>query len=179
MIYNFHAQYDLQERFYSAPGDRYKDVYSASYDDKGNLVFTVTGREDLYDFIQSHCDSVDIHLLLKRFDAGDEDVFARAQGFYGDFADMPSTYQEVLNAVIAGQASFDSLPAEVKRQFDNNYAKWLMSFEDPDFASKMGFTLAKPESAAVPVSNSPGAPAQVSDGPVDSASSASSSVADN
>lgn len=169
MAYSFRMQYDPQVRFYSAPGDRYKDVYSTSYDSKGNLVFSVTGREDLYDFIQSHRDSVDIHFLLKRFQAGEEDVFSRAQGFYGDFADMPSTYQEVLNAVIAGQASFDALPAEIKRQFDNNYAKWLMSFEDPDFAVKMGFKPAQPESAAAPVSNSPGAPAPApgrSSGPV-------------
>lgn len=141
----FKTKFDFHARVFQNPGNPIKELYSPRYDDHGNLDLQVTGEEDLYAYIQSHKESCDIHLILERFASGEEDVLSRAQGFYADMSGMPKTYMEVLNSVIAGEHAFDSLPAEIKRKFDNSFAVWMSQMDQPDFADKMGF--AKPEIA--------------------------------
>lgn len=136
----FNTQYDGHARVFCDPGSSVKDVYSAYYDADGVLQFEVSGKEDLYGFIQSHAASCDIHVILERFASGETDVLSKAQGFYMDASDMPKTYMEVLNSVLAGESAFASLPAEVKREFGNSFSTWLASFESPDFAEKMGWS---------------------------------------
>lgn len=134
----FKTQYDAHARVYQDPGNPIKDVYSPRYTDDGVLDLVVTGRENLYEFIQSHKESVDIHVLLTRFANGETDVLSRIQGFYADASDMPKTYAEVLNAVIAGEETFARLPVEVKQRFGNSFAVWLSSMDSPDFPERMG-----------------------------------------
>lgn len=148
----FRTQFDSHDRVHLNPGDRVKDVYSPFFDDRGVLSLEVSGQENLYQYIQSFKESTDIHVLLKRFVNGEADALSQAQGFYMDASDMPKTYMEVLNSVIAGENAFNSLPAEVKRQFNNSFSEWLASFESPDFLSKMG--LVRPESSEVSQSDS-------------------------
>lgn len=135
----FKTQYDDHSRVHLNPGERIKKLYSASYTARGVLQLKESGEEDLYGYIQSHRDSVDIHVLVERFNAGEEDVLSRFQGFYADASQMPSTYAEVLNSVIAGENAFASLPVEIKQRFGNSFSRWLTSMEEPDFAEKMGF----------------------------------------
>lgn len=134
----FRTQYDTRTPVYQEPGSRVKLVYSPRYDDNGVLDLVVTGKEDIYSFIQSHKESTDIHVLLDRFANGEIDVLQRMQGFYGDVTSMPKTYAEVLNAVIVGEETFARLPIEVKQRFDNSFAVWLSSMDSPDFAQRMG-----------------------------------------
>lgn len=134
----FRTQYDSRTPVYQESGSRIKKVYSPRYDDNGVLDLVVTGQENLYDFIQSHKESTDIHVLLTRFANGEVDVLSRMQGFYADVSDMPKTYAEVLNAVIVGEETFARLPVEVKQRFDNSFAVWLSSMDSPDFAKRMG-----------------------------------------
>lgn len=134
----FRTQYDGRTPVYQEPGSPIKLVYSPRYSDNGVLDLVVTGQENLYDFIQSHKESTDIHVLLTRFANGEVDVLSRMQGFYADVSDMPKTYAEVLNAVIVGEETFARLPVEVKQRFDNSFAVWLSSMDSPDFAKRMG-----------------------------------------
>lgn len=147
---DFKTKYDSHARVYQHPGSRVKDVYTAVYDDLGHLDLAKSGQEDLYGYIQSHAESVDIHLLIERFVRGDTDALARAQGFYVDASDMPKTYAEVLNSVIAGEQTFDRLPAEVKQRFGNSFSVWLSAFDQPDFSDRMGWSspAASPSSPA-------------------------------
>lgn len=139
----FRTQYDSRSPVFQEPGSRIKLVYSPRYSETGVLDLVVDGQEDLYDFIQSHKESTDIHVLLDRFANGETDVLQRMQGFYGDVSSMPKTYAEVLNAVIIGEETFARLPVDVKQRFDNSFAVWLSSMDKPDFADRMGV---KPES---------------------------------
>lgn len=134
----FRTQYDPHDPVYQEPGSPVKLVYSPRYSDDGVLDLVVTGKENIYEFIQSHKESTDIHVLLDRFANGETDVLSRMQGFYGDVSDMPKTYAEVLNAVIAGEETFARLPVEVKQRFDNSFAVWMSSMDSPDFAERMG-----------------------------------------
>lgn len=139
----FRTQYDPRDPVYQSPGDPIKLVYSPRYNEDGVLDLVVTGKEDLYDYIQSHKESTDIHVLLERFVNGEDDVLSRLQGFYADVSDMPKTYAEVLNAVIVGEETFARLPVEVKQRFDNSFAVWMASMDQPDFASRMGIQISE------------------------------------
>lgn len=136
----FQTQYRSHERFCSDPGCPVRAVYTPHYDAFGELVIEQTGFENLYDYIQSHKESCDIHLMLERYANGDDQALSRAQGFYADTSGMPQTYAEVLNAVLAGEAAFNQLPKEIKRKFDNSFSQWLASMDRPDFAQRMGFS---------------------------------------
>lgn len=134
----FRTQYDGRTPVFQEPGSSVKLIYSPRYNDDGVLDLVVTGKENLYEYIQSHKESTDIHVLLDRFAAGETDVLQRMQGFYGDVTSMPKTYAEVLNAVIVGEETFARLPVEVKQRFNNSFAEWLAAMDKPDFSTRMG-----------------------------------------
>lgn len=161
MMPKFRSQYDDHVPVYQPPGDPVKIIYSPRYDDHGVLDLVATGREDLYEYIQSHKESTDIHVLLDRFAAGETDVLQRMQGFYGDVTDMPKTYAEVLNAVITGEEAFARLPVDVKQRFDNSFAVWLAAMDKPDFAQRMGYDPKQMTDQQVQDFTAPAAPAPV------------------
>lgn len=170
--FRFRTQYDHHDRVFISSGSPVKPTYSPHYNAFGELIIEQTGEEDLYAYIQSHKDSCDIHLMLERFASGDEMALSQAQGFYADVSGVPTTYAEILNSVLAGEAAFNSLPREVKAEFDNSFAVWLSSMDRPDFAQRMGFSespvptevpdsvLRSPESSGTPAT--PATPADSS-----------------
>lgn len=147
---SFRTQFQPHSRVYMSSGSRRKVHYQSRLDSRGNLVLLEDGFVDLYQEIQSHADSCDIHLILERFAAGDKDVLSQVQGFYQDFSQTPSTYQEILNAVIAGEETFNSLPVDIKDKFGHSFQRWLIEMDSPDFAQKMGFV--SPTSPVTPPS---------------------------
>lgn len=144
----FKSHYDDHERVYQFSGDSDKVIYSPVFDKEGNLDLQPSGKEDLYAFIQSHAESVDIHVILDRFARGDVSALSKVQGTYGDFTTLPKTYAELLNAVIQGENYFMSLPVDVRAKFDHDFKKWMASMDDMDsWLSKMGIEPASPSSS--------------------------------
>lgn len=141
----FKTKYDQHSRVYQHPGNPIKTIYSPRYNERGILDLVPTAEENLYDYIQSHAQSVDIHVILERFASGETDILSQLQGFYADASNMPKTYAEVLNAVIAGERAFDHLPIEIKQQFNNSFSEWMAAMDQPDFSARMGFS--QPEAA--------------------------------
>ena len=133
------TQFDSHKRVYSNHGNRYKVLYSPHYTDNGTLELVENGRENLYEFIQSHKDSTDIHVLLDRYQRGDMSVLSRRQGLYGDFTQMPNTYAEALNAMISAENYFNGLPVEIRAKFGHSLQKFLVSMDKPGFMEAMGF----------------------------------------
>lgn len=153
-VVRFKTKYDDHARVHCHPGSREVDVLTPRFDAKGNYTLVKAGVKNLYAEIQSHKDSCDIHLIMERFASGEQDILSKVQGFYADFADMPSTYQEILNAVIAGESTFNSLPVEIKDKFGHSFQRWLIEMEQPDFAEKMGFVNSA-QTSSVPSAGSP------------------------
>lgn len=141
----FKTQFDSHDRVLTNSGDPERITYGGSYDELGRIVLKETGRENLYDFIQSHADSVNIHLLLKRYQNGEIDVLSRVQGVYGDFTQFPTTYAEALNRMNECEQVFNSLPIEVRAKFDHNFSQFLAESGNSDFMDKLGI-----KSVAVP-----------------------------
>lgn len=134
----FRSQYDPHSRVLQEPGSQVKTLYGPVFDKQGHMSLEEIGHENIYDYIQSHADSVDIHVILKQFEAGDPSVLSRVQGAYGDFTQMPKTFAEALNTMIAAEQYFNSLPVETRAQFGHNFNQFIASMDAPDFTSRMG-----------------------------------------
>lgn len=164
MATTFRTQYDPSERVYSEPGSPVKTLYSPVFDKAGVWHLEESGKHDLYAEIQSHADSVDIHIILQRFESGDVSVLQRVQGTYGDFTSMPKTFAEALNTMIAAEQYFMSLPVETRAQFGHNFNQFIASMDAADFTQRMGIDSKLPSDAspsvqAQPAASAPAAPA--------------------
>lgn len=161
----FRTQYDKPTRFHVEPGVRVKTLYGPIFDDRGVMHLTEIGKHNLYAEIQSHKDSVDINVLLARYRNGDVEALSRIQGAYGDFTEMPKTYAEALNAMIAAEQYFLSLPVEVRNRFGHSFNQFLASMDSPTFAVDMGLVPPTPPDASVSPSEPVSSPAPVSTTP--------------
>lgn len=144
----FKTQYQSHERKRSNPGTSEHILYSPQFDDHGHFELVESGVEDVYDMIQSHKDSTDIHQILRRFNNGDVNALNKVQGVFADVTEMPKTYAEMLNHIIAGKNAFMDLPVETRAKFGHSFERWLAAMDDPvDFASKMGIDIKNDKSA--------------------------------
>lgn len=134
----FKTQYDARDRIFSDPGSPEHITYAGHYDEKGRVVLEESGRENIYEFIQSHAESCDIHVLMKRYQNGDVDALSQKQGFYGDFLDFPKTYAEALNHMNEMERQFMALPVETREKFGNSFTEFLAASAEPDFLDRLG-----------------------------------------
>lgn len=128
----FENQFRDHRRFLTNSGSREKITYQARYNEKGQIILEEKGREDLYGYIQSFKDSVDIHVLLARFKNGDVEALNKVQGFYADITGMPTTFADALNVVHDAETFFASLPIEKRAEFHHNFAEFLAACDRPD-----------------------------------------------
>ncbi len=95
----------------------------------------------------------DINNIMKNFkDTGLIEHVNQHQGDYGDYSEVQD-YQTSLNQVMEAQASFDSLPAEMRRRFDNDPGSFLAFVGDPanlEEMREMGLLPAAPQPAYEP-----------------------------
>lgn len=139
------TQFRPRTRFAANPGSREKILYAPQVAKDGTYELIESGRDDLYASIQSHAESVDIHVILDRYTRGDLGALSRVQGVYADVTGVPGSYAEMLNLVIAGEAQFNSLPLETRAKFDHSYAKWIAAMDNfPEWQKLMG--IAQPDS---------------------------------
>lgn len=134
----FQTQFRKRERFLTNPGSPVKILYGPEFDEKGRMNLVEKGRENLYDFIQSFKESVDIHVLLKRYANGETDVLSKIQGFYGDFSEFPRTYADLLNTVNEGEAFFNGLPVEVRSKFGHSFPVFMSALSDGSIRDILG-----------------------------------------
>lgn len=154
----FRTQYDKPRPVREGLGSRVKQLYTPKFNDSGVLYLEEAGKHDLYAEIQSHRDSVDIHVLLARYRNGDESAFERIQGAYGDFTKMPATFAEALNTMIAAEQYFKSLPVEVRSKYGHDFNQFISAMDSPSWFADVGIELPDiddPLSLAVPAGTSP------------------------
>ena len=146
------TQFDARDRISSNPGSREHVTYAGHYDEKGRVVLEESGRINLYDEIQSHAESCDIHVLMKRYESGDASALSQRQGFFGDCLDFPKTYAEALNHMNEMESRFLQLPIDVREKFGNSFSQFLAASGESDFLDRLGIKVdAKNESTpAIP-----------------------------
>lgn len=134
----FATQYTEHDRVHAEPGSPIKILYGGRYDANGRIVLEEKGQENLYDYIQSFRDSVDLNVILARFANGETDALSKAQGFYADVTDFPKNMAEALNRINECEEMFKSLPLEVRQKFDCSFEQFLSQSGSEDWLDKMG-----------------------------------------
>ncbi len=134
----FKTQYDARDRIRSNVGSPIKQLYSGSYNERGQVELKEDGTENLYEFIQSFAESTDIHAIMRRFENGEVNVLEKVQGFYGDVTEMPKTYAEALQRISDSEKVFMSLPVEVRAKFGHSFSEFLSASQDADFLDRLG-----------------------------------------
>lgn len=111
---------------------------------------------------QNHAADCDINLIIERSKRtgflGDPFAVPSNPAQYGDFTNV-GDYQTAMNHIVAAQNAFDSLPAKIRKEFDNDPAK-LLEFvgkeENYDEAVRLGIISRRsdPEPSPAPVGSS-------------------------
>lgn len=90
--------------------------------------------------IQSEKDACDINVIMKKYQKTQILPPMRQGGIYADISDVDD-YQTSLNKVILAEEAFRSLPAELRKELDNdpvNLFSWLNNPENKSKALKLG-----------------------------------------
>lgn len=119
---------DEKQSFKSCSGSAVKDVYSPYVDDNGSLELRVSGKENIYQYIQSFKDSVDLNLIIARFVAGDTQALSKYKGFFADVSDLPSSYAGFLDIQAKAADIFSHLSVEDREKFGFDVNKFIASF---------------------------------------------------
>lgn len=117
--------------------------YDGFYDDFGRVKLREVGKINLYDEIQSHADSCDIHVIMARYKNGDVEALSQRQGFYGDILNMPKTYAEALNNMHELERQFYRMDPEVRDKFGNSFEQFLAASNQSDFLDRIGIKAEK------------------------------------
>lgn len=139
-LVSFRTRYDSHPRVIKNPGSPIRDIYSPVFSKDGTMKLEVTGQENIYEYIQSHAESVDIHVILAQYQNGDLQALQRRQAMYLDATQLPSNYAQVLQTVMQGEDSFSQLPLSVREKFGHDFGKWLAAMGTPEWLSAMGMS---------------------------------------
>ena len=82
-------------------------------------------------------DECDINRILKKYQK--DGILRHVSRFGGRYEDLPDSidYQESLNAVMAAEAAFLSLPSSVRSRFENDPGRFLAFVGDPANENEM------------------------------------------
>lgn len=113
--------------------------------------------EDVSRTKQAPLAECDINTIVKRFNATGVAPVSPVPPEYGDFTGV-SDYQTALHALMDAQATFDDLPADIRKRFSNDPGEFVDFVTNPDNISevrKMGLAPALPVDLAEPESGLP------------------------
>lgn len=130
----FETQYRPHERFRSHVGSRIADVFSSRFDKDGKLEVYKSGETNLYAQIQSFKDSVDLDLIIERFQNGDQTALNQKAGFFHDVTELPSNLLDSYNLLNQGEQAFMALPAEIRAKYNHSFPEFLANFNPADFS---------------------------------------------
>lgn len=149
----FRTSYTGAVRTPCATGDGFEDVFAMKVDDFGNDTLEKVGKTNVYEQIQSYADSVDLHVLVARYKAGDVDALNIAESIYGDFYSAPASLLDAQRAITDMRSNFEKLPTDIKEKFDNNYNVFLACMENGTLDDVLGrkSDIEKAEAVEVPV----------------------------
>lgn len=133
----FRTQYD-RVRVFTEHGKRYKDTFSAVVKDNGAIDLVKDGVEDVYAFIQSYADSVDLNKIMARYAAGDVSALNQVQAHFGDVTQFPKTYAEALQVMIDAENQFMDLPLETRDKFGHDVNRFIASIGTQEWMDALG-----------------------------------------
>lgn len=96
----------------------------------------ITGEIQVSMTKQSFADESEINNIMAKYEKTGLIEHVKNHGGYSDMP-APLDYQEALQLTIDAQLSFDELPAQVRREFNNNPFDFLAFVENPANVERM------------------------------------------
>ena len=127
----------MADIIYSNPGEQMRIDYSPKVNKDGTIDLVESGKFDLQEWYNSQAEGCDMHLIVSRYLAGDHDVLSRVQGVSFDATSYPKTYAEMLQKVIDGQRLFDSLPPDVRKDYNNDFNQFFAAASSDGFYDEL------------------------------------------
>lgn len=138
---NKNAKVPDPHKIHSCPGSAEHVLYKGVVLKDGTIDLRKCGTENIKDKIQSFKELTDIEYIRKRLALGDVSVLNQVEAFYGDYSEVPTTKQEVLQMFIDGQKAFMSLDVDTRNKFDNDFNKWFAQAGTEEWFKRMNIEL--------------------------------------
>lgn len=107
-----------KKRFFTDPGSPIRTTYELKWSAKtGQQELFEKGKEDFQAEIQSHLESCDINVLIRRINAGETDLLTVNMGQYGDFTGLSMTPHELFQIRIDAKNTWSNLSKEQQALF--------------------------------------------------------------
>lgn len=150
----FRTQFQRSQQI-ANPGSSLKTDYKLRLDKYGKRYLEPVGVSNVHDFIQSHHDSSEVHKLIEKYSMlGDPSILNKKVGRYGDFTGLPSNLAEVYRSVTEANDLFQTLPIEVKREFNHSPSEFFASIGTEKYNKALALLNPKLEKEVTP-SNEP------------------------
>lgn len=127
-----------RKRVTSNPGTPEKVIYGSQVLKNGRIATFEKGKDDFYSYIQSFAESVDINKTIQKFINGDINALNQRKGEFIDCTQFPTNYAEVLNVINNATNQFNSLPLEVRAQFNFNLNEFIASLGSEKYNHALG-----------------------------------------
>lgn len=95
---------------------------------------SVTGRDNLFDFVQASKEESLVYNIISRYQRGDVTALAQRVGKYVDVTGMPTNLMDAYAVMRDAQAHFDSLSPDVRAQFNDDFNVYLEKISQADAA---------------------------------------------
>lgn len=133
----FRNKYEKHERVNADPGSPIKIEYQLRIIDNSEEIVE-TGKSNLYEYIQSHADSVDITKILERCALiQDYSMLNRMPTAFMDVTEMPGNLAEAYAQVQDAKNFFDRMPVEIKEKYQNNFVEFISDIGSERFGKNV------------------------------------------
>lgn len=102
-------------------GSAYEWTWKEQYDEKGVLSVVHDKEVNKQEEIQSHAESVDLKVLIARYENGDMSALNQKQPSFADIIEMPNSYADVMNMRAQTKRYFYDLPIQVRAEFNHDF----------------------------------------------------------
>lgn len=130
--------------------------FKTAYGSRKRVTTSIPGKSLTH---QSEAPACDINYIMKRYEKTRTLEHVNTfGGQYADFTNTPMDYQESMNAVIAADEMFSSLPAKVRKRFHNDahaFLEFVANEENRDDMARLGL-IEPPEAPSGPQKTSSG-----------------------
>lgn len=106
------------------PGSPFEWTWKEQYDKNGYCTVVHDRQFNMQEEIQSHAESVDLEILIARYESGDLDALNQKQPSFADIIDVPNSYADVMNMRAATKRYFYDLPIEVRSEFNQDFEQF-------------------------------------------------------
>lgn len=109
--------------------------FQTAYGKHKRVPFETTGPSRTHQANAAECD---INYIMQKYQkTGVLEHQNKYQGNYGDYTNVPQDYHESMNAVLAANDMFMSLPSKIRRRFSNDAGQFLEFVSDQNNQSEM------------------------------------------